>query len=46
MPRLPWQVLLAKYCGEEDVVLGTPVANRDMSEIQDLLGCFIKCVCF
>ena len=37
------QVLLAKYSGEKDVVLGTPVANRDMSEIQDLLGCFIKC---
>lgn len=38
------QVLLAKYTMEEDIVLGTPVANRDMAEVQDLLGCFVKYV--
>jgi hypothetical protein len=35
-------VLLSKYAMEDDVVLGTPVANRDVAEIQDLLGCFVK----
>ena len=40
----PAQVLLAKYSSEEDVVIGTPYANRDMAEVQGLLGCFVKCV--
>ena len=37
------QVLLAKYSGQEDVVVGTPIANRDMAEVQDMLGPFVKC---
>ena len=37
------QVLLAKYGGQEDVVVGTPYANRDPSEVENLLGAFVKC---
>lgn len=36
------QVLLSKYSGQEDVVVGTPYANRDMAEVQDLIGPFVK----
>ena len=36
------QVLLSKYSGQDDVVVGTPIANRDMSEVQDLMGPFLK----
>ena len=37
------QVMLAKYSGQEDVVVGTPIANRDMAEVQNMLGPFVKC---
>ena len=37
------QVLLAKYGGQEDVVVGTPYANRDPPEVEGLLGAFVKC---
>jgi heme A synthase len=36
------QVLLAKYSGQQDIVVGTPYANRDMAEIQELIGPFVK----
>ena len=36
------QVLLARYSGQEDVVVGTPYANRNPPEVEGLLGCFVK----
>jgi amino acid adenylation domain-containing protein len=32
--------LLARYAGNEDVVVGTPVANRTLEEVEPLLGFF------
>jgi amino acid adenylation domain-containing protein len=37
-----FQVLLARYTGQLDVVVGAPVANRDRSELQDLVGLFVN----
>jgi len=37
-----FQVLLARYTGHLDVVVGAPVANRDRSELQDLVGLFVN----
>ncbi|WP_203854840.1 non-ribosomal peptide synthetase, partial [Dactylosporangium siamense] len=34
--------LLARYSGQEDVVVGTPVANRNRAEIEGLIGFFIN----
>src|SRR5207253_10285153 len=35
-----WQVLLSRYSGQEDVVVGIPIANRNRSEIEGLIGFF------
>ncbi|KAF6261542.1 hypothetical protein COO60DRAFT_1679963 [Scenedesmus sp. NREL 46B-D3] len=36
------QVLLARYSGQGDVVVGVPVAGRDLPESLPLLGCFVN----
>ena len=36
------QVLLAKYSGQDDIVVGTPFANRNVPGTEDLLGCFVN----
>ncbi|HEX8276901.1 MAG TPA: amino acid adenylation domain-containing protein [Longimicrobiaceae bacterium] len=37
-----WQTLLARHAGQEDVVVGTPIANRNRSEIEALIGFFVN----
>ncbi len=37
-----FQMLLARYSGQEDIVAGTPIAGRTRSEIEPLIGCFIN----
>ncbi|HEY0605954.1 MAG TPA: amino acid adenylation domain-containing protein, partial [Herpetosiphonaceae bacterium] len=37
-----WQILLARYSGQNDIVVGTTIAGRTRSEIEDLIGCFIN----
>uniref|UniRef100_UPI0011609DC7 non-ribosomal peptide synthetase n=1 Tax=Streptomyces humi TaxID=1428620 RepID=UPI0011609DC7 len=37
-----FDVLLGKYAGSEDVVVGTPVANRHRAETEDLIGFFVN----
>jgi amino acid adenylation domain-containing protein len=36
------QALLARYTGEVDVAVGTPIANRDDPASQDLVGYFVN----
>ncbi|WP_030613048.1 non-ribosomal peptide synthetase [Streptomyces sclerotialus] len=36
--------LLARYTGEDDVVVGSPVAGRDLAELEPLIGFFINSV--
>jgi non-ribosomal peptide synthetase component F len=35
-------VLLARHSGQDDIVIGTPVANRNRSEIEPLVGMFVN----
>ncbi|MBD2441588.1 condensation domain-containing protein, partial [Nostoc sp. FACHB-110] len=35
-------ILLHRYSGEDDICIGTPFANRDRTEINPLIGCFIN----
>src|SRR5262249_46680438 len=35
-------VLLHRYTGEDDIVVGTPIANRNRSEIENLIGFFVN----
>jgi len=37
-----FQMLLSRYSGQEDVVVGTPIANRNRSEIEGLIGFFVN----
>ena len=37
-----FQVLLARYSGQTDIVVGTPIANRTRPEIEPLIGCFVN----
>lgn len=37
-----FKTLLHRYTGQEDIVVGTPVANRNHREIQSLIGCFVN----
>jgi amino acid adenylation domain-containing protein len=37
-----WAVLMARLSGQQDVVIGTPVANRGRAEIENLIGFFVN----
>ena len=37
-----WQALLLRYSGQDDLVIGVPVAGRDQRETHDLVGYFIN----
>ena len=37
-----FKVLLWRYSGQEDIVVGTPIANRQESQIEDLIGFFVN----
>lgn len=37
-----FSLLLARYSNETDIVIGTPVANREQAEISELIGFFVN----
>ncbi|HEX6039826.1 condensation domain-containing protein, partial [Longimicrobium sp.] len=37
-----WAVVLSRLAGQDDVVIGTPVANRGRREIEGLIGFFVN----
>ncbi|MEW5931555.1 MAG: amino acid adenylation domain-containing protein, partial [Gemmatimonadota bacterium] len=37
-----WQALLARYSGQEDLVVGTPIAGRSRVEVEGLIGFFVN----
>jgi len=37
-----WGLLLSRLSGQEDIVIGTPVANRQRREVEDLMGFFVN----
>jgi hypothetical protein len=39
-----FKALLFRYSGQEDIVVGSPTANRDRREIEDLIGFFVNLV--
>ncbi|MGI9291060.1 MAG: amino acid adenylation domain-containing protein [Gammaproteobacteria bacterium] len=40
-----FSVLLARYSGEDDIVIGSPVAGRNQSETEGLIGFFLNTLC-
>ena len=37
-----FQILLRRYSGQDDILVGTPVANRNRFEIENLIGFFVN----
>ncbi|NHZ35817.1 non-ribosomal peptide synthetase, partial [Massilia rubra] len=37
-----WSVLMSRLSGQDDVVIGTPVANRQRAEVEPLIGFFVN----
>ncbi|HEX7331308.1 MAG TPA: amino acid adenylation domain-containing protein [Pyrinomonadaceae bacterium] len=37
-----WQALLARYSGQQDILVGTSIANRNRSETEPLIGFFLN----
>ena len=37
-----FQLLLGRYAGQEDVAIGTPIANRNRKETEGLIGFFVN----
>ena len=37
-----FQSVLHRYTGQDDILVGVPVANRLRPEVEDLIGCFIN----
>jgi amino acid adenylation domain-containing protein len=37
-----FQVLLHRWCGQDDISIGTPVAGRDHPEVEGLIGFFVN----
>ncbi|WP_147094807.1 condensation domain-containing protein, partial [Myxococcus fulvus] len=41
-----FQLLLSKYSGQDDISVGSPVANRNRSETEGLIGFFVNTLVF
>ncbi|RKH42515.1 non-ribosomal peptide synthetase, partial [Corallococcus llansteffanensis] len=37
-----WQALMARYSGQEDISVGSPIAGRTRSEVEGLIGFFVN----
>ena len=37
-----WQTLLHRYSGQHDIVVGSPIANRNRAETEPLIGFFVN----
>jgi hypothetical protein len=37
-----FQVLLARYTGQDDIVVGSPIAGRTRTALEDLIGFFVN----
>jgi hypothetical protein len=37
-----WSVLLGRYAGQEQVVVGTPIAGRTRPDLEELIGLFVN----
>jgi amino acid adenylation domain-containing protein len=37
-----WAIVLCRISGQEDLIIGTPAANRTRAETEQIVGCFIN----
>uniref|UniRef100_UPI000480C772 condensation domain-containing protein n=1 Tax=Aquimarina muelleri TaxID=279356 RepID=UPI000480C772 len=41
-----FKVMLSRYSGQEDICVGTPIANRTQSELEGMIGFFVNTLAF
>ncbi len=39
-----FQILLCRLSGQEDILIGTPIANRTQTHFEKLIGCFVNTI--
>ncbi len=39
-------VLLSRYTGQEDIIIGSPVTKRPIKEVENTIGCFLNTLVF
>ncbi|XLS29452.1 amino acid adenylation domain-containing protein [Flavobacteriaceae bacterium M23B6Z8] len=39
-----YKILLHRYSGQDDICVGTPIANRTQQELEDLIGFFVNTI--
>ena len=37
-----YNILLAKYTGQEDIIVGSPIAGRSHADLEQIIGVFIN----
>ncbi|MDE9467630.1 condensation domain-containing protein, partial [Xenorhabdus bovienii] len=37
-----WSIVLSRLSGQNDIIIGTPVANRPRSELEGVIGFFVN----
>ncbi|HEX6291079.1 MAG TPA: amino acid adenylation domain-containing protein [Herpetosiphonaceae bacterium] len=41
-----WQLVLGRYAGQDDVLIGSPIAGRTRAELEGLIGLFVNTLVF
>ena len=41
-----FQILLARHSGQDDICIGSPIANRTRADLEGVIGCFINTLAF
>lgn len=41
-----FQLLLCRLSGQDDILVGTPIANRTQADLEKLIGCFVNTLVF
>lgn len=41
-----YKVLLHKYSGEEDIIVGSPISGRKLKELENMIGMFVNTLAF
>lgn len=41
-----FQILLSKYSGDEDLIIGSPIAGRPHADLQEIIGMFVNILVF